>query len=594
MNPPCRVNRRSIIRPPSWVCRRGTFVFAGLIAAFLCLILDAYGLAQDAMPVERLVDRWVYLAVNLQGEGEPEHALSILRRAKAAGYNGILLADYKFHVLDRVVDRYFKNVTTVRNLADELGLEIIPAVAPFGYSNGILAHNPNLAEELPVKELPMVVIKGVAIVDTHWKPLAEGGFEKSNKHKALGWDYQDGSGSLSFIDTKVKHTGEASLRFEQLSTAEPKNGLGRLIHKVKGNAWRQYHASMWVKTDGFEKSNEVRLMAINAAGRTLSHSFVGVKPTQDWTLHHSVFNSLDSDEFTFYCGVWGGTTGKIWFDDVCLEEVPFVNLLRRNDCPLVVADENGKPYEEGKDFVQLADTRLGNVPWEGEYDVFHEPPRLTISSGSRIADGAKLKVSYYHTATIYEGQVPAALNHTDVFKIVDKQVRGVEKLLSPKSYMLSHDEIRIGNWGAAIRSETRTAGQALADNMRQTVKLVRAFNPKARLCTWNDMFDPHHNAVSGPYYLVNGSFNGSWEGLEPGTTILNWNSEKADESLSFFEKIGCPQILAGYYDGDPKSIGPWLKKAKGFKTLCGVMYTTWVNKYDDLEAFAKAAWGGNQ
>ena len=332
-------------------------------------------------------------------------------------------------------------------------------------------------------------------------------------------------------------------------------------------------------------------MAISTTGRTLSHSFVGVKPTQDWTLHHSVFNSLDSDDFTFYCGVWGGTTGKIWFDDVHLEEVPFINLLRRDDCPLIVANENGVTYEEGKDFNRLADPRLGNVPWEGEYEVFHDPPRLTIPSGSRITDGTKLKVSYFHTATIYEGQVPAALNHPEVFKIVDQQVHGVEKLLSPKSYMLSHDEIRIGNWGHAIHGEARTAGKALADNMQQTVKLVRAINHNARLCTWNDMFDPHHNAVDGPYYLVNGSWKGSWEGLEPGMTILNWNSEKADESLAFFEKLGCPQILAGYYDGDPKSIVPWLKKAKDFKTLRGIMYTTWVNKYDDMDAFARAAWG---
>ncbi len=591
MNSRPQVNCRSMIHSHFCVDRGGVSGVVGMTGAVLCVIIGSIGRAEDVVPPEKLVDRWVYLAVNLQGEREPEHTLSILRRAKVAGYNGILLADYKFHVLDRVVDRYFKNIKTVRSLADELGLEIIPAVAPFGYSNGILAHNPNLAEEIPVKDLPMVVSKGIAIVDTQWKPLAEGGFEKYDKNKVLGWDYQDGPGSLSFIDTKVKHSGGASLRFEQLSSVEPKNGLGRLIHKVRGKAWRQYHASMWVKTEGFEKSNEVRLMAINIAGRTLSHSFLGVKPTQDWTLHHSVFNSLESDDFTFYCGVWGGTTGKIWFDDVRLEEVPFVNLLRRDDCPLVVADENGKPYEEGKDFVRLADPRLGNVPWEGEYEVFHEPPRLTIPSGSRITDGAKLKVSYFHTATIYEGQVPAALNHPNVFKIVDEQVRGVEKLLSPKSYMLSHDEIRIGNWGATIRGDNRTAGQALVDNMRQTVKLVRAINPKSRLCTWSDMFDPHHNAVDGPYYLVNGSWKGSWEGLEPGMTILNWNTEKADDSLAFFEKLGCPQILAGYYDGDPKSIVPWLKKAKGLKTLRGVMYTTWVNKYDDLEAFAKAAWG---
>ena len=156
MNPQDRVKPISTFQQLFCDYRKRLSATVGLIGAIQCLMFDATGLAHEAIPAEKLVDRWVYLAVNLQGEGEPEHALSILRRAKSAGYNGILLADYKFHVLDRVVDRYFKNIKTVRSLADELGLEIIPAVAPFGYSNGILAHNPNLAEELPVKELPMV------------------------------------------------------------------------------------------------------------------------------------------------------------------------------------------------------------------------------------------------------------------------------------------------------------------------------------------------------------------------------------------------------------------------------------------------------
>ena len=132
MNPLHRVNFTSIFQQPFRVYLKRMSVRAEMIGAALCLMFGVTGLAQDAMPAENLIDRWVYLAVNLQGEGEPEHAMSILRRAKSAGYNGILMADYKFHVLDRVVDRYFKNIKTVRSLADELGLEIIPAVAPFG------------------------------------------------------------------------------------------------------------------------------------------------------------------------------------------------------------------------------------------------------------------------------------------------------------------------------------------------------------------------------------------------------------------------------------------------------------------------------
>jgi hypothetical protein len=100
-----------------------------------------------------------------------------------------------------------------------------------------------------------------------------------------------------------------------------------------------------------------------------------------------------------------------------------------------------------------------------------------------------------------------------------------------------------------------------------------------------------HNAVEGPYYLVNGSLKGSWKGLEKGTTIVNWNSNKVSESLGFFDDLGCKQILAGYYDADPQSIRGWLERAKPFRSVQGVMYTTWTNNYEHLETFAKAAWG---
>ncbi len=105
--------------------------------------------------------------------------------------------------------------------------------------------------------------------------------------------------------------------------------------------------------------------------------------------------------------------------------------------------------------------------------------------------------------------------------------------------MLSHDEIRVANWLGLGRTGENTAGALLAQNMRQTAGLVGRINPQAKLCVWSDMFDPFHNAVKGPYYLVNGTYEGSWEGLPPGITIVNWNSGKAKESLTFFDQLGC-------------------------------------------------------
>ena len=45
-------------------------------------------------------------------------------------------------------------------------LELIPAVFSIGYSNGLLAHDPNLAEGLPVIDQPYVVKDGVAVLDS--------------------------------------------------------------------------------------------------------------------------------------------------------------------------------------------------------------------------------------------------------------------------------------------------------------------------------------------------------------------------------------------------------------------------------------------
>ncbi|MEO8493872.1 MAG: hypothetical protein ABI614_02295, partial [Planctomycetota bacterium] len=70
--------------------------------------------------------RWLYLQQNLQVTENMPKIEALLRRAAKA-------------------------------VCHELDLEIIPAVMSFGYSDGILAHDPNLAEGLPAKNGPFVV-----------------------------------------------------------------------------------------------------------------------------------------------------------------------------------------------------------------------------------------------------------------------------------------------------------------------------------------------------------------------------------------------------------------------------------------------------
>jgi hypothetical protein len=577
------------------ITSRNVTLLVGLACAALGEVTPPFRttLATRPQADSRSLDyRWVYCSYNLQVDENVDRLEQLLTRAAKSGYNGVLLADYKFNILDRVPERYFANASRVRQKAAQLKLDIIPAVMPIGYSEGLLSHDPNLAEGLPVRDQLLVVRGKAARVAPDPKVQLEGGaFENARDHKFVGWDYQDLPGRASFLDSTQKHAGQSSLQMRQIREAEGRPSNCRVTKKIAVSPYRQYHLSAWIKTSGFREHASVRLFAIGADGVVLSHSNLDVKESQDWTQHHVMLNSLGNQQITVYCGVWGGTDGTLWLDDLKIEETAFVNLLRRPGCPFAVSRQDGSILREGIDFVQLADSRMGVTPWPGGFDVYHEPPVLQLTDAAQIKDGDQLRVAYYHAVTIYDNQVTCCLSEPKVFDIASRQVASVQKLLEPRGFMLSHDEIRVANWCASCTGSTpRPAGALLADNVRRCIEITRRASPRSEVFVWSDMFDPTHNALD-KYYLVNGTLAQSWEGLPSDIVIVNWNHGAAAKSLPFFAGRGHRQILAGYYDSAPDAIGKWLQTAGTNSNVAGVMYTTWRDKYDDLEAFARHAWG---
>ncbi len=442
------------------------------VAAWLLVIV------QLASAGETLTRRWVYVQTNLQVTENADRLETVLRRAKAAGYNGMVLADYKLNVLDRVTDNFFRNAQRIRALSEELELELVPSIGSFGYSAGILAHDPNLAEGLPVRNMPMVLRDGRGQLPGPTQNMIPGDFEEFRGHLFSGWNFQDEPGQGTFVDRQIKHGGQASLRIENPPGVR---GNRRVNKKLSVRPFTQYHASVWIRTEGFESAADVRMFAIGEGGRVLSYNHLGVKRDQDWTEHHVVFNSLESREVLFYIGVWDGQGGRLWMDDARVVEEPFVNLVRREACPLVVTNEDGTlRYEEGSDFAPLHDPRLGNVPYAGEYTVYHAPPQLTVVPGSRIRDGQSLRVSYYHAVIIHDAQVCCSLSDPKVFDILADQVRRIDELFSPRLWMLGHDEIRVANWSAADEQSGKSAGQLLADNVRRSIEIIRQQSQQRR------------------------------------------------------------------------------------------------------------------
>ncbi len=65
----------------------------------------------------------------------------------------------------------------------------------------------------------------------------------------------------------------------------------------------------------------------------------------------TAFNSWYANRIDLTFGVFKGVKGKVWVDDVQVEEVGLMNVIRRDGAPLTVRDEKtGKVYKEGRDF----------------------------------------------------------------------------------------------------------------------------------------------------------------------------------------------------------------------------------------------------
>ena len=557
-----------------------------VFAVFICVCV----LSQLTSPAHADVDlkhRWVYVSTNLLTEKNIDDLLSLMARAKRAGYTGILLADSKFARLGTLDPRYAANVGRVIDKAGELEFDIIPAIFHIGYAGSMLSHDVNLVEGLPVVDAPFVVERGrlVPVLGEETR-LTGGDFEQTDANgRFTGW-WQENVGKSVFVDRTVVKSGRASVRMQDIRQHSPKHGHCRVNQVVKTRPFQYYRLSVWVKTQDFENPKGIKLLVLGNKRTNLSFQQIRCRRTQDWTQYHVAFNSLECDEVRIYLGVWKGRSGKVWWDGLEMKPGAFVNIIRRDSAPLKLTSADGKTlYAEGRDFSRITDPKLGNARWPGSYDVSQAPPVVRAPPGSRLKDGDRVLASYYHVVMTKRGQVTCNLAEPKLYDILDDEMKRVHALFGAKHYMMSHDEIRVGGWTPDY--DGKTMGEWLAMNVRRCRDIVKKHAPQARVYVWSDMFDPNHNARAD-YYLVKTTWAGSWKGLTPDVVMVDWYAKKAPETMKFFHELaGHEQIMAGYYDGDVKAnVKQWMDAAKASPAnVTGIIYTTWRRNYNDLEKF---------
>jgi len=556
-----------------------------LLLLITCLLLGSFACQKNDENVYPY--RWFYVSRGLTQDEHVEEIRALVETGSAHGLNGICLSA-GFDAIDLKPADYFQRLEEIKQICDDHEVELVPRCLDIGYNRGLLSHDRNLAAGLPVKDALFVVRNGRAF-HTADPPvrLVNGGFEEFDSSGVRGFSFPGLLGQVVFPDTEVVKEGKASLRFEV--PEEGRENSARVFTEVKVQPDRLYRVSFWVKTEGLDPSHSFgssrfRVSVLGGGERHLTYISTRLQATQDWTELKVGFNSRDYQTVDLQIGVWEGNKGRFWLDDLRIEEIGLVNLLRRPGTPLVVRSEmSGERYLEGEDFERVEDPNLN-------FRFHHDGPAIILTEKTRIREGERLRVSFYHGVTVYRGQVTACMSEPKVYEIWRHNVRLIDRHLGNQKYFFSVDEIRAGGTCRACQDRGLTMGEILGASITKGVEIIREVNPEAQILIWSDMLDPYHNGADRKnqnyYYHVDQPFTGGWNHIPKHLIIACWYHAMRRESLSHFSQLGFRTLACGYYDKDNlEDDVTWLEALDETPGAMGIMYTTWLDKYDLLSDF---------
>ena len=529
-----------------------------------------------------LAARWVMISggnnYSLKTEKGFNNIVELVRTGSRYGLNGIVVS---IALNGRGINAtYLKRLRHFKQLCDKNDVLIIPKIFSAGYGGGVLAHNRNLAPGQLVKNALFVVHDNKAYLQPEHKfTVQNGGFERFSNNKLHMAVFNDAPGKVSFQDTKVYRSGKSSLRFDL--SKQPAHA--RVLKTLLLHPYRSYRISVWVKCQNLAKVFKMQLYAKRSMGKAaalITYSQPKVTGTMPWTKVTMAVNTQQYKQLQLYMGIWNGRHGKFWVDDLKVEEIGLLNVLRRPGTPITVRGEsNGLLYKAGTDYQPIVDKRLN-------FKVDRSDIPLFILPNSRIKDGERLRVTYYHGifAAVAAG---LCMSEPETYRLWNDKAVAINKVLSPRAWLLSMDEIRAGGTCKACCDRKCSMAKILGQCLTKQFNMLRKLTPEAKICVWSDMLDPNHNGHDN-YYLTGSTFYGSWKYIPQEMIMVPWAYGYAEKSTAHFSKAGFKFIVADYYDSDNLDRTKiWFKALKRHPGGVGMMYTTWNNKYKLLIPWLK-------
>jgi hypothetical protein len=549
-------------------------------------------------------ERWVRIEGNLLVDNV-DSIMPTVNQAKAAGANTIFFADTKVNLwfASGFKDTWRTKAQDLRDRVRNLGMKFVFQTTPVGYCTPLLFHDPNLTTGYPMVNQPLQV-RGGKLVPIETAQVVNGSFETSTDNRPAGWGFQDLPGQATFIDKSVAKQGSSSFRVTY--SASNSNQQGRIFGTASVQPQQQYALRFWVKTQGLtagflgpvvqSPDGKRRLTSQHysvAAGAGRNYISSPDNWTTDWVEMVIPFNSGDQRDVNIAFGAWSHRAGTLWVDDVRIESVPTLNVVRRGSLPLSLTS-NGRRLTEGVDVAAIVDPLLGQVNYPGYIETYHQAPSISVPGGSSLKEGDTVLLTGYHAQVTMSGQAGCTWQDPAIFALMKRVHEEAAAIDLADGYVVDLEEVRTGGWEPAD-AQFGTSGASLGAHAARVFADARVATGKP-IYTWGDMLTPAQNAVAD-FYQVKGTLNGTWTKVPSSSAIvLNWadileTAPPAKESVDHFAALGFSQLIAAYYDRSPaENYAYWQSSLVGKPRIIGSMYTTWLSDYSQLTAFAALWW----
>lgn len=498
-------------------------------------------------------DRWAFVPCHFWGKGTNVHSLAwftnTASRAKAAGYNGILLTSH-FDLAHEWPEHLVRQTTKAKAFCDSVGLEVIPMLWDVGYGGDCPG---NWFESRTIENLPYVRKGGKAVFDP--APVEIRGGATSN---------------LTFVGAEGK--------------VMPMRPFRRFTLR-KGV---RYVITARVRSTGVPQKDIFQFIGFVPSVKKSSY-YQACKFEHDGQWHDLVFplEAKSDEEITLVFGHWG-REGKLEISDFAVRERGICGATRRKGIPFTVRDAvTGRPYKEGRDYAKVPPIAIrGEGPAVGPY------LELEISRRSRIREGARLLITADTPNMFRAGkndQYAACMSNPDYYERMRKSAAAVQRLLRPKKWFLCFDELRSANTCAACRARGLDMARLIGDCITRQREIVRKVSPGAVCYVWGDMLDPNHNANEG-YARTVGSFKGIERFIPKDLVICPWWGKKAGIQADYWAGKGFRMLAGAYYDDKTHANARAWKNAisRHPEKFTGWMYATWKYDFSELESFFQA------